>query len=257
MPSLNIDVALPDDITKYLQQPTCDYLLIPPPPPPIQLCLPFGGRIQGIVDVTRTIPDDCSLSFSLLLQLPPLMASLGCFIKLLGLIKPLIEVIKGIAPPDPVALAQAVPDFIKASVDVVACIAQVELGVPMFVRDLLLLIAKLLKCMAKALKDIATMMSGLSISIATAKVNKNTELLAQLQCAQNNANAQAQAALGSMDMIATVLAVAEPLLALAGVNFTLPTLGSAQDAQGLEDAANVMLSIGTSLETIAKALPTC
>jgi hypothetical protein len=100
-------------------------------------------------------------------------------------------------------------------------------------------------------------MGGLTISIQTAQAANNTELLKQLECAQANADAQANAALGSMDMIATVLAIAEPLMGLAGVSFTLPTVGSATDAEALRTTSNTMLSIGTSLEQIAQALPTC
>jgi hypothetical protein len=252
--SLNIDVTLPESVQKFLAQPTCDYLKLPQPEK-LKICLPFGGQMQGIVDVTKAIPDDCSLTFSILLQLPPLMASLGCFIKLLGLVKPLIDIIKAV--PDPIAIAQALPDFLKAAEEVVACIAQVTLGVPMFIRDLLLLIAKLLKCIAQTILSLAELMGGLAISIATATAANNTELLAQLQCAQDNADAQANAALGSMDMIATVLAIAEPLLGLAGVSFTLPAVGSATDAETLRTTSNTMLSIGTSLEQIAQSLPTC
>jgi hypothetical protein len=78
--------------------------------------------------------------------------------------------------------------------------------------------------------------------------------MAQLHCAKDNAKAQADAALGSMDMIAAVLAVAEPLLAIAGINPTLPTIGSAQDAAALEEVANTLLSVGASLDQLASTL---
>jgi len=249
-----IDVPLPDSMQPYLEQPDCPTISIPQPEK-LSVCLPFGGSMQGIVDVTKAIPDDCSLSFSLLLQLPPLMASLGCFIKVLGLIKPLVDIIQALSSLDPIKIASALPDFLKAAGELVGCFIQIPLGIPLFIRDVLLLIAKLLKCIAQTIKSIANLMSGLTISIATAKKNNNTQLLQQLNCAQDNANAQAQAALGSMDMIAAVLAIAEPLLALAGVSLTLPTIGSAQDSQSLLTASNTMLSIGTSIEQIAKALP--
>jgi hypothetical protein len=254
--SLNIDVTLPESVQKFLSQPSCDAIKLPQPEK-LKLCLPFGGQMQGIVDVTKAIPDDCSLTFSIMLQLPPLMASLGCFIKLLGLVKPLIDIIKAVSSLDPIKIAGALPDFLKAAEEVVACIAQIAIGVPMFIRDLLLLIAKLLKCIAQTILSLADLMGGLTISIQTAQAANNTELLKQLECAQANADAQANAALGSMDMIATVLAIAEPLMGLAGVSFTLPTVGSATDAEALRTTSNTMLSIGTSLEQIAQALPTC
>ncbi|HEX4454846.1 MAG TPA: hypothetical protein VH143_28495 [Kofleriaceae bacterium] len=257
MTTIPIDIPLPDAIVQRLTPPTCASITIPPPQPVKPLCLPFGGSFQPIVDVTKAIPDDCSLSFSLLLQLPPLLASLGCFIKLLNLVKPLIDIIGGLTalPPDLGKVASAVPDFVKASADIVECFVGIELAVPKFVRDVLHMIAKLLKCIGTELQSIATLMSGLAISIQTAESGGNKALLAQLQCAQANAQAQATAALGSLDMIQAVLSVAEPLLAIAGVQIpTSVPLGSPQGADDVAAAANVMLSIGSSIDSIASTL---
>ena len=255
MPNIAIDVPLPDNVKEYLAQPHCIDLALPKPSK-VEVCLPLGGRIQGLVDATKEIPDDCALTFSLLLQLGPIMASIECLIKVLKLIKPLIDVIKAV--PDPIKLGQVVPDFIKAAEDVLPCVLQVTLGVPMFVRDLLLLIAKLLHCIAGTLKSIAGLMGGIQLSIATAQQNGNGELLAQLQCAQENAQNQAAAAMSSMDVIATILSLAEPFLGIAGVSpITLPTGGSVEDAQSLETTAETLLQVSQTLITIAEALPGC
>jgi hypothetical protein len=255
VPNIAIDVPLPDNVKEYLAQPHCIDLALPKPSK-VEVCLPLGGRIQGLVDATKEIPDDCALTFSLLLQLGPIMASIECLIKVLKLIKPLIDVIKAV--PDPIKLGQVVPDFIKAAEDVLPCVLQVTLGVPMFVRDLLLLIAKLLHCIAGTLKSIAGLMGGIQLSIATAQQNGNGELLAQLQCAQENAQNQAAAAMSSMDVIATILSLAEPFLGIAGVSpITLPTGGSVEDAQSLETTAETLLQVSQTLITIAEALPGC
>lgn len=255
MPNLAIDVPLPDNVKEFLAQPHCIDLALPKPSK-VEVCLPLGGRIQGLVDATKEIPDDCSLTFSLLLQLGPIMASIECLIKVLKLIKPLIDVIKAV--PDPLKLAKVVPDFIKAAEDVLPCVLQVTLGVPMFVRDLLLLIAKVLHCIAGTLKSIAGLMGGIQLSIATAQKNGNAELLAQLQCAQENAQCQAAAAMSSIDAIAAILSLAEPFLGIAGVDpIVLPTGGSAEDAQSLETTAETLLQVSQTLITIAEALPGC
>ena len=130
MPEIPIDIKLPDNIVQKLQPPTCDAIKLPQPQK-LNLCLPFGGSFQGIVDVTKAIPDDCSLTFSILLQLPPLMASLGCFIKILGLLKPLVDIIGGLTalPPDAGRISGALPDFVKAGVDVVSCFTSMVTGI--------------------------------------------------------------------------------------------------------------------------------
>ncbi len=256
MPEIPIPpIKLPDDVVKAMQPPMCDLLKLPTPQK-LNLCLPFGGQVQGIVDVTKAIPDDCSLTFSILLQLPPLMASLGCFVKLLKVIEPMIDLVTGLTkvPPDAQKIAAAAPKLAEAAVEIAGCFMQIQTGIPKFVRDMLHMIAKLLKCIAQQLLSIAELMSGLEISIKTAEAAGNKALLEQLQCAKDNAKAQSDAVMGSMDMIAAVLAVAEPFLALAGVSLSLPTIGSAEDAFAVEQAANTMLSIGASIDQIASSL---
>ncbi len=256
MPNIPIDVPLPDSVKKYLSTPHCLDIQFQQPQK-LSLCLPFGGQIQGITDITKGIPDDCSLSFSILLQLPPIMASLACFIKVLKLVKPLMEVLQSVT--NPPKLAQVLPDFLTAAKEVVGCLLQIQLGIPMFVRDLLLLIAKFLGCLAQQMKSIANLMGGLQLSISTAQANGNTELLAQLQCAQQSAQNQAAGMMGQMDVIAAIMQIAEPLLGMApGVpKITIPTGISASDVQSVNDAADTMLQIAQMLQTIASALPSC
>jgi hypothetical protein len=253
--NIPIDIPLSSDVVDALTPPSCDDLKVPQPQK-LSLCLPFGGSFQSIADVSKGIPDDCEVTFSILLQLQPLMGSLGCFIKLLKLIQPLVDIITGLTkvPPDLGKVAGAVPAFAEAAADIASCFFAFQTSIPKFVRDLLHMIAKLLKCIAGTIKSIAEMMSGLEISIQSAQASGNKALMDQLNCAKDNAKAQADAALGSMDMIAAVLAVAEPLLAIAGISPTLPTIGSAQDAAALEEVANTLLSVGASLDQLASTL---
>lgn len=258
MANIPIDVPLPDSVKKYLAQPKCIDLALPKPGK-AEVCLPLGGRLQGMVDATKAIPDDCSLTFSLLLQLPPIMASIECLIKVLKLVKPLIDVVKSLGPPpDPIKLGKAIPDFLDAAKEVIPCILQIQLGVPMFVRDLMLLIGKFLHCVGEQLKSIAGLMGGIQLSIQTAQQSGNTELLTQLQCAQENASTQAAAAMSSLDAIATILSLAEPFFGIAGINpIVLPTMGSPADADALNTTADTLEQISQALITVAQALPGC
>ena len=261
MPEIPIDIKLPDNIVKKLQPLACDTIKLPEPQK-LNLCSPFGGAsFQGIVDVTKAIPDDCSLTFSILLQLPPFLVSLGCFVKVLKMIKPLLDLVNAVphVVDKPGQVVTAVGELVPAVTDVVSCFLDLIAGVPKFIKDLILLIAKLLKCIAQQLKSIAELMGGLAISIQAASAADNKELMKQLQCAQDNASAQAQAVMGSVDVVAVLLALAEPLMALVpGMpKIAIPTFGSATDAMALEETANTMLSVASSLESIAKSLPSC
>jgi hypothetical protein len=158
--------------------------------------------------------------------------------------------------PNPAKLAKALPDLVSALVDIVECFTGLVTNIPKFIRDLLHLIAKLLKCLGQQLQSIAKLMSGIQLSIQTANATGNKALLAQLQCAQGNAAAQAQAALGQTDVIQLLLTLAQPLLGLmpGAPTIAIPTFGSATDAETLLDTANIMLSVGASLDEIAAAL---
>jgi hypothetical protein len=251
MTTIPIDIPLPDAITQRLTPPACADIQINPPPPPFSLCLPFGGALKAIVDTSKQIPDDCAITFSILLQLPPLMASLGCFIKLLKLAQPIMDFAQAVG--NPAKLPQAIVDLGSAVAEIVDCFKGLVSNIPLFIRDLLHLIAKMLKCLGESLKSIANLMSGIQLSIQTAQAAGNQALLQQLHCAQSNAQAQAQAALGQTDVIQLVLNLAQPLLGLMpnAPTIAIPAFGSATDVESLQDTANTMLSVGGSLDQIA------
>ena len=259
MPNIAIDVPLPDSVKSALAEPICISL---PQPSKVQLCLPLGGKIQGIADVTKAIPDDCTLTFSLLLQLGPIMANLGCLLNILKLLKPLTDIIGGLtSPTDPSKVAKmtgAVPDFVAAIPPIIGCFAQIALGVPMFIKDLLLLIAKLLKCFAEQLKSIAGLMGGLQLGIQAASASGNAALEAQLKCAMDDANTSAAATMQAIEPITLLLSLAEPLFGIAGVDpIVIPTFGSPEDAAALTGTADTLMQVSAAIITVAENLPSC
>jgi hypothetical protein len=251
-----IDVPLPADLQEFLAKPKCIPL---PKPGKAELHLPTGGTLKGIADLTKSIPDDCSLTFSLALQLGPFLANIDCFMKLMKLIKPLIDVVKGLAPMDPPKLANAVPEFVAASGPVIDCIAQVTgLGAFAFVRDLLCLIIKILNCVVGQLKSIMAVMSGLALQINSAQAAGNAELLAALQCAQNDAQTSAQAMFAAIDPVLFLLSMAEPFLGMAGVDpIKTPSLASPEDFESMQSLITTLEELVKTLRFVADGLGGC
>jgi hypothetical protein len=239
-----IKVPLPEHLEKLLAEPICVKL---PPPAKLELNLPTGGKIQALVDATNAVPNDCSLSFSLALQLGPILANLDCFLKLLKVIEPLITVVTAL--PNMLKVAEAMPKLVEAVGPLLECIAKVlGLGLPLFLRDVLILIIKILSCVVGNLKSILAVMGGLALQIQSAQSAGNTELLAALQCAQDNANASAQHMMSAIEPVTVLLSLAEPMLAMAGVDpIKTPTIGSAEDIEGLT-------KVVTTLEDLVKVL---
>jgi hypothetical protein len=259
MAAHSIDVALPDDLQAFLAKPRCLDIALPKPGK-LEINLPMGGTFKGIVDVTKAVPDDCSLTFSLLLQLAPFLASIECLIKVLKLLKPLIDVISGLTKPDPPKLVTAVPEFLSAAEDLVTnCIAKLfGAGIPIFVRDLLCLIIKVLGCLRDQLKSIAAMLGGIALQLQRATAEGNQELIEQLDCARQNAATSAAYTASAIEPITILLSLAQPFFELASAPaIAIPQIGSADDVEGLNKVVAALDELLKVLNGAADALGGC
>jgi hypothetical protein len=248
-----IKVPLPDSLKKALEAPRCIRL---PKPGKAQITLPFGGAtIQAFTDISKGIPDDCSLSFSLALQIGPILANMKCLLEALNVIKPLITVITSLAKGDVISAGKSLPDLLSAVGPLIECITKFFVAIPFFVRDLLLLLAKLLRCVVGQLRSILAIMGGLALQISTAEAEGNTELLATLKCAQDNAAISAEQVMSAIDPIMVILALAEPFMGMANVSpIKTPTIGSADSLEALTAIVDVLDELAKVLQTAAEAL---
>lgn len=249
----NIDIKLPDAIQKQLAIPHCVDLSLPKPSLP-EIRLPTGGSIKGIADLTKGIPSDCSLNFSLALQIAPIMASIECLVKVLGLIKPLIDVVKNIT--NPIKLAEVIPDFIKAAEKLAPCLlVPTPAAMIPFVIDLLKLLIAMLRCVVQQLRSIIAVLDGLEVSIASATQAGNTELLATLECAKGNAQTALGGTMQGIEPIKVLLELAGSFFDIAGVPaITIPPLAPAEDLSALQDTLNTLQQVLDTMQSVLDAL---
>jgi hypothetical protein len=247
-----IDIALPDELTQALSPPVCLDLSLPKVGS-ASLTLPTGLTLQGMGDITRGIPTDCSMNVNLLLQLAPMMASMDCLLKVLKFIGAIVSILKNFNP------LTAVGDVLTAAEDVVKCLGIVVPGIPLctFIKDLLLLISTMILCVVKELESILKILGGLHLQIAVAEAAGNTDLLASLNCAQENAQTAAAGAMQSMQPIIVLLSLAGTFLELANinVNITFPSAVPADDLQAMETLLDDLGEVATVIKEIAEALP--
>jgi hypothetical protein len=248
-----IKVPLPPKLEKALQTPICITL---PKPGKAEIHLPTGGTLKGVVDITKGIPDDCSLNFSLILQLAPVMASIECLVKVLKVIKPLIDVIKALGPPDPPTLIKVVPEFVKAAEELLPCLAvPTPLVMIPFVRDILLLIIKILNCVIGQLKTIISLLNALSLQIGAAQADGDAGREAALVCSQKNMNTQAAGVMSAIDPILVILSLAEPFLAIAGVSpIEIPTFDTGGGGADLQAMVTTLDTLNQTLQVVADGL---
>jgi hypothetical protein len=250
----NISVPIEADLKKVFDIPPCESLKIPGPKP-LKVTLPTGGKLSGLSDVSKGIPTDCALTFSLMLQIAPLLASMDCLLKILKLLKPLIDVVNGL----PVPPVKAVQEFAKAAADLVPCLlVPTPASMIPFVKDLLCLIIRALKCFLSGLKTVIGVMSGATLDLSNALAAGREDEAMVAKCALENANSEAQHLMASVEPIGVILELAGPVFGIAGVEpIKLPSLGSNADLESLNSALQAIQGVVGTLEIAAEALGGC
>lgn len=248
------EIPVPEELQELMAMPACADLSFPQVGD-LGIRLPSGGKIKAISDLTNGIPNDCSLATNLLIQLQPLLASIECLLKILGALKPLIEVIKAL--PDPIKIAQTVPDFIEAAGELAKCFEMLIPGVPIynFVKDILLLILAILKCVIGSLKTVLGVMQGIGIRLEAAQAAGNTQLMTLLECAQENAVNSANHAMSQLGPVENLMPMITSFLEMAGVELVLPELGDPEDAEKLSEIIGQLEDTVTLVEQIIETLP--
>jgi hypothetical protein len=252
----NIDIPISVDLNKAFQFPPCSQVQIKPASP-LKINLPTGGTLTAFSDLSKGIPSDCSMTFSLMLQIAPFLASTECLLKVLGLIGPLVETIKAI--PDPIKLASTVPKFLKAAEAVMPCVAVVTgLGIIPFIKDLLCLIIKALKCFTGQLQSLLGIMKGLSLQLSVAQASGDNDLISAIQCEQDNAAALASNLTNSIEPIGVILQLAGTLFGIIGMKpIELPTIGPGTDLDSLNTVLQTIQGLIGTLQIAADALGGC
>lgn len=247
-----IDIELPESITKALTPPKCIDLRLPKPNLP-EIRLPTGGTIKGIADITGGIPTDCAMNFNIALQLAPMMASMECLLKVLKFIGILIDGIKNLGP-------TTIPDFVikigEAAKDIAPCLGMViPVGMFPFVKDLLLMMAKMLRCAVGALKSAVEIMDGLELELGTAEQNGNDGLLQQLECAKENADLALAGTMISLEPVMVLLDLAKPFLSIAGQSVSIGPFTSDGSLDSMKSMLEGIETAAVTMESIAEALP--
>jgi hypothetical protein len=254
----NIDIEVDANLQEAFQIPTCVDLGLPNAGE-LKLRLPTGGTFQAFADISKGIPTDCSMTFNLMLQLAPFLAAIECPLKILKLLKPLIEIVNSLPGIPPV---KAIKEFGEAAADLTeSCILKIavpELAIIPFIQDLLCLILKVLRCFRSQMKSLLAIMGPLTLQLQTAQADGNDELVATIQCAQQNAQTQATQLMNSLGPVGVLLDLAGPLFGIAGVQaIQLPALGSATDLNALRSAVKSIQSVEATIQIAADALGGC
>jgi hypothetical protein len=250
----NFDIPLSVDLNKELGLPPCKDIQLKIPGS-LKIQLPTGGSIKAINDLSAAIPTDCSLTFSLMLQLAPLLASMECVLKILKLLKPLVDVVTNL----PVPPVRAVQEFAKAAVDLAPCfLIPTPANMLPFIRDILCLILKVLNCLLGQMKTLMAMMEGLQLNLDAARTGGNFELEQALQCAQDNAQASADSMMKAIEPVGVILDLIGPMMGLVGQQpITLTPVEAGSGTEGLNQAVQSVQGVVGTIQIVVDALGGC
>jgi hypothetical protein len=246
---VKIDIPVSASVQSALDLPPCAALAIPKPSP-LTLTLPTGGSLQAISDVSKGIPNDCAQTMSLMLQVAPLLASIDCPLKMLKVIGPLVEAVTGLADvPPSFPTPELIGKILDAVADLAPCLGLVIPGGSMvpFVKDLLCLIRKILGCLLSQLRSVRDLLQGLQLSLDSAQ--GNDELLAQLECAQENADAAMGNVMQAIEPVSALLSLMSPLFQIAQMPpLTLSVEGGEATAEGLTTIVDTLQALVDAID---------
>ena len=254
MPNIDIDVS--PELQEMFALPDCAAISLPPPSK-LTVQLPGGGTFSALSDLSKGVPTDCALTFSLLMQIGPFLASIECLVKVLKFIQTAVDTIKSIT--SPFDLVAAIPKIVQAAEPVIGCaLSFTPAGLIPFIRDLLCLIIKALHCFQGQLESVLKIMEGTAKQIEIAQAAGNDELLRSLQCAQQNAQTQTQHMTQSLEALSIILDLAGDLMQTVGVApIKIPKLGPQADLAALKQFVQAVQEVVGTLQIAADALGGC
>jgi hypothetical protein len=244
VPQVSYDIPVSDELQEALNGLSCEALRITKPSP-LKIKLPMG-ELHALNDLSKGIPNDCSMTFNLMLQLAPFLASITCIVRILKLVKALIDVVNGLPTPP----VKALIDFGKAADEVSQCFLMIE-AIPAFAKDLLCFIRAVLNCLLAQLKSVRDVLSGLQLRIEAAAGNE--DLLATLKCAQQNAQNSIDNLTDAIEPISAFLTLAGPILGMApGLpSISIQTPGaSPQDLAGLNALIDTLQGVVDAIDEL-------
>ena len=114
----------------------------------------------------------------------------------------------------------------------------------------------MLRCIIGQMKTLAGLMGGLTLSLNAATAEGNEDLINSIKCSQDNAALSADHLVQSIEPLAVLLSLVEPIMKMAGVPpVKLDSIGAVGDAEALNQVVTTLEGVADIIESIANALP--
>jgi hypothetical protein len=197
-----------------------------------------GAELRGFLDFSAGAPTDCKLTFNLLLQLAPLLASMACIFKILKAITALAD---GIQDP------KKIPSIPGAITDLAKCIPVPGIEFYLMIKGILSLVVRFLSCFIDSLESILKFQATIDLSAA----DGNPVLRDTLICAQNNAKASMDNMMLSLQPLEPILKVATMLIGITPLGIKLPDISTVSASA---DTTEVVTSLKQTVDQLKQAI---
>jgi hypothetical protein len=197
-----------------------------------------GAELRGFLDFSAGAPTDCKLTFNLLLQLAPLLASMACIFKILKAITALAD---GIQDP------KKIPSIPGAITDLAKCIPVPGIEFYLMIKGILSLVVRFLSCFIDSLESILKFQATIDLSAA----DGNPVLRDTLICAQNSAKASMDNMMLSLQPLEPVLKVATMLIGMTPLGIKLPDISTVSASA---DTTEVVTSLKQTVDQLKQAI---
>ncbi len=221
---------------------------IPEVPGELSVTLPNGAKLNAFADFSQGIPTDCSISFNMMIQLAPVLASMSCLLAILGVVKALKDVAEGMQTLD----FSKVPDLLEAIGKAVPCFVAVQPPSIIFtIKGVLQVIIKFLNCFLDQLESVLNFQANIDLNIAEG----NPVLQSTLGCAQDNAELGMEHLMAALGPVQPLLDMVTSLGDFADLSLGLPNMTELSlDGDPTEVIQDVRQAV-TTIEQTIEALP--
>jgi hypothetical protein len=197
-----------------------------------------GAELRGFLDFSAGAPTDCKLTFNLLLQLAPLLASMACIFKILKAITALAD---GIQDPS------KIPSIPGAITDLAKCIPVPGIEFYLMIKGILSLVVRFLSCFIDGLESILKFQATIDLSAA----DGNPVLRDTLICAQNSAQTSMDNMMLSLQPLEPILKVATMLIGMTPLGIKLPDVSTLTASA---DKIEVVASLKQTVDQLKQAV---
>jgi len=206
-----------------------------------------GVDLKAFVDVAAGPATDCKLTFNLMIQLAPLMASMACLFKILDVISKIKDFADGAKDLDPIKLGTAVPKLVDAITKLEGCIPALQIPrLVLMLKGMLELVLRFLSCFLTQLESLLEFRASIDFAAA----DGNPVLIEALTCAQNSADAAETNLLKSLEPLKPIMDIIGMIGGVAGVSLELPDLSAMSSMSAGGDVSSTISSVKQAVDSL-------